>query len=1168
MGLKILVVEDDKHTRRILEALFRNDPELAGQIDDVLTAGDGQEALGLCDKERPDLVVTDLLMPRLDGFGLCRGIRAKPYGKETALIALSAVYKDVSVIRRLRDEFGAAFFQKPFQVRDLVKAASRIAADKARGEEEQTRPAPRVPVLTPGRGVPVVAPGDEQGDLAQRPLARLLLDLFERQATATLVLRRDRVRKEVFFLVGHPIGAESNVRQETLGHYLVARRLIDEEKHQEALGLSKREGVKLGQALVKLGCLKEEDVIKHLAALVRLKVVSSLRWPHGEFKVTPGDSFSDRITKATLEPVALVLTGLKRTAHDDEIAKQLATRAGARVQLTPRAERHRDSFVKVFGPEALGALAPRPLVGELLRQGKGAIALLAGVDALLATGMAELEEAPAALRPGAPSAPGGIRATAAFAAITDVVPQADPLALSNLVEPTTPGPAAPAASAPAPSPTSSLYDELFGVSSEASQVAPVPQAPPAASIRDAGDGVVQQPLDLPESGVIELPPSPERMRAFTPVTHVPPSPPADPRVGRARQLILKTYLEIHDKDFYQVLGVGPEASPDEIAAAYGAAARRFRLADFEGLDLGRDYGRLEELHVIYRRAYDVLSDPVQRLDYDRRIGIGGTLPETPGARAAAKVDPLAAEILFHDGAARLATGDFAAAAAAFAQAAEKNPDAADYHAHAAWAIFRARGRSGLEAVHGHLGQAFAIDAELASAHDFAGRIAAECGDDDDALTHLERAVDLDPARLEAFGAIEQIHTRRKDWRRLERQYRKLIHRVGESGDNDLLLRLWWNLAEIYRTRMGDFESARVAFEIACRLAPDEPALQQAFAEVTAGDPARWRETARALRAWWRLRPDDPTPGRLLFNLHASAGRPDAALVAAMACACRGVTELPAADDLLRTCRPRFLVRLPALDPALWQRLRHPDDDPDLGELFALLAPVVRELHPFTLGDLEVSELDRVRPDEVPEVFQRVLGYVCDLFRVAPPPIYRRADFGAEAHVGGTEPPVLLCGPQALAETDRAALAFRLGRAATYLWPGRAAGGALPSRTLKGFLLGAMVLTVPGLTVDDPDGSIELLRQRLALLAPESQVRLRELVARISREKSSLNLSRWARSLARSADRAGLLVCNDLCTAVRVVAQTGTRGAEEELCDFALSEVYLEAREALGLAVVL
>ncbi|MBI5479673.1 MAG: response regulator [Deltaproteobacteria bacterium] len=1155
MGVTILVIDDDKHTRRILESLFRTDPEISGLVDKVVSAGDGEEGLQLFEAEHPALVVTDLLMPRKDGFAVCRAIRARPDGKETALVAISAVYKDLAVVQRLKTEFGAVFFQKPFQVRDLVKAVKGVAQRRAGSE------APAAPRhVTAPRVAAVKADEEVKGELARRPLAGILFDLLESQATGALVLRRDRVRKDIFLVMGHPVGAESNVRQETLGHYLVARRVIDEEQQQEALALSKKDGVKLGQALVKLQLMKDEDVIRHLAALVRLKIVSSLRWTNGDYHFAAGDTFSERLPKATLEPVALILQGLKRTAHDDEIAKQLSLKVDLHVTLTPRAARYRDEFGKVFGALALAALAGRPRVGDLLRRGKDAVQLFAGVDALLQTAMAEMEEAPA-LKSGAPAATGRRGATAAFAVITEAVPQADPLALSNLVEPTLPGgaPAGLRADPPAAAAAATaLYEELFG--EDRSQVAPAPQAPGSPAARD--DGAVPQPMEIAESGVIEILPPPEKIRSARA-----PVPTPDPRVAPARALILRTYLGIHDKNFYQVLGVSPEATQDEIAAAYGAAVKKFRLAEFEGLDLGRDYARLEELHVIFRRAYEILFEPLKRLDYDRRIGIGGTVPETPGAITDTKPDPLTAELRFQQGVRELQAEHYAKAAEDFAAAARLAPDAADYHAHAAFALHRAAGASAREAVSAHLAQAFAIDADLASGHEFAGRICFELGDDEGALPHLERTLDADPRRLEAFAALEQILTRHKEWRRLERQYRKLIHRVGD-GDPDLQLRLWWNLAEIYRTRIGDLESARVAFEIASRLAPDEPALHQALAEVTAPRPDLWRETARALRAWWRLRPDDPTPGRALFALHHRAGRADAALVAAMALACRGDDGSPAAVEYLHSYRPRFLGRIPSLDPALWQRLRHPDDDPQLGELFALINPVVRQLHSFGLKDLDVTELDRVLPAEVPETFGRILDYVCGLFGVPAPAIYLRADFGAEAHVGGTEPPVLLCGPQALGETDKVVLAYRLGRAATYLLPGRATGGALPSRTLKTFLLGAMTLSTTGLAVEDPDGTIGALRELLGAMPAEAQARLRELVAQLSREKTSLNLSSWSRALGWSADRAGLLVCNDLPTAVRLVAQTQARGAEDALIDFALGDDYLEAREALGLAVAL
>ena len=67
-------------------------------------------------------------------------------------------------------------------------------------------------------------------------------------------------------------------------------------------------------------------------------------------------------------------------------------------------------------------------------------------------------------------------------------------------------------------------------------------------------------------------------------------------------------------------------------------------------------------------------------------------------------------------------------------------------------------------------------------------------------------------------------------------------------------------------------------------------------------------------------------------------------------------------------------------------------------------------------------------------------------------------------------------------------------------------------------------------------------------------------------QSTLNLSRYARAIARTADRIGLLLCNDLGVAVRIVMAGGAPGAENDLIDFALGDAYLAARQALGLSI--
>jgi CheY-like chemotaxis protein len=111
MPLTILVVDDSKFSRgRILSAL-----QSLGHI--MIEAADGQEALNLIEAHAPDLIITDLLMPNVDGFGLLRGLRDRKI-----LLPVLVVSADIqSSSRQMCEELGVlAFLNKPFAPQDLV----------------------------------------------------------------------------------------------------------------------------------------------------------------------------------------------------------------------------------------------------------------------------------------------------------------------------------------------------------------------------------------------------------------------------------------------------------------------------------------------------------------------------------------------------------------------------------------------------------------------------------------------------------------------------------------------------------------------------------------------------------------------------------------------------------------------------------------------------------------------------------------------------------------------------------------------------------------------------------------------------------------------------------------------------------------------------------------
>ena len=125
--VKILVVDDDpdivKATKRVLES----------RSYQVITAQDGKECLERIREEEPDLIILDLLMPKLDGFGVCRELRENveyaDYSGIPILIA-TAVREDASR-RRYELETGidlevGDYVEKPTRPLDLLHRVEKL----------------------------------------------------------------------------------------------------------------------------------------------------------------------------------------------------------------------------------------------------------------------------------------------------------------------------------------------------------------------------------------------------------------------------------------------------------------------------------------------------------------------------------------------------------------------------------------------------------------------------------------------------------------------------------------------------------------------------------------------------------------------------------------------------------------------------------------------------------------------------------------------------------------------------------------------------------------------------------------------------------------------------------------------------------------------------------
>jgi two-component system response regulator VicR len=116
IGLPVLIVDDDPFIRDFLSDVLED----AGYT--VLTAADGRAALALLRRQPVALVVTDLMMPYVNGIDLFRQLRAEPATAELPVIVMSAAYAGA------QGTPFTTFLPKPFEIETLLEVIGRFYA--------------------------------------------------------------------------------------------------------------------------------------------------------------------------------------------------------------------------------------------------------------------------------------------------------------------------------------------------------------------------------------------------------------------------------------------------------------------------------------------------------------------------------------------------------------------------------------------------------------------------------------------------------------------------------------------------------------------------------------------------------------------------------------------------------------------------------------------------------------------------------------------------------------------------------------------------------------------------------------------------------------------------------------------------------------------------------
>lgn len=170
---RVLVIDDEPNLRHTLSYALRQEGY------EVLTAGDGEEGLELFRQSKPDLVILDVMLPRQDGFEVCRRLRRE---SDVPVVMLTA--RDTELDKIVGLEIGADdYLAKPFSVRELIARVRALLRRAIRTERTESGE------ITQRAGL-VVDPGRRR---ATRDGAEIALKPKEFELLAFLIARPGQV---------------------------------------------------------------------------------------------------------------------------------------------------------------------------------------------------------------------------------------------------------------------------------------------------------------------------------------------------------------------------------------------------------------------------------------------------------------------------------------------------------------------------------------------------------------------------------------------------------------------------------------------------------------------------------------------------------------------------------------------------------------------------------------------------------------------------------------------------------------------------------------------------------------------------------------------------------------------------------------------------------------
>ncbi len=331
---QILIVEDDPYFSGQLADLFQF------QGYDVVVRDSSQGVLAAMRQRRPSVVILDLVLPGGSGVDLARAIRADESGRGVPIFLMSAVYRDPRMFEKELRKLGIVeFLPKPFSPIDLGRKVDALLSNSADFDAVDSRVTStgswRLEELQAALGEGPTHLGSSTS-FDRRSLLQLCTDLFRRHAAGCLSLTSGDAQKDIYFLNGYPVAAESNLPQDSLANYLVAIGLVEPEAAETANRHARLEARPLRDVLLSRGLVPERKLRRAERRRVRAIFTSCFEWPSGAAEFAPGELEVAGRAVTEVNTVGCLWEAVQSQLTVDELEPELAGRMNQVVERGPR----------------------------------------------------------------------------------------------------------------------------------------------------------------------------------------------------------------------------------------------------------------------------------------------------------------------------------------------------------------------------------------------------------------------------------------------------------------------------------------------------------------------------------------------------------------------------------------------------------------------------------------------------------------------------------------------------------------------------------------------------------------------------------------------------------------------------------------------------------------